>query len=62
MRSVFRVAFESEPEVRLGVPERLFDLPPATKLSDYDGRGRFMGTRNPVWGRVYVDTGGLRFD
>ena len=61
-RSVFRVAFESEPEVRLGVPERLFDLPPATTLRDYDGRGRFMGNRNAVWGRVYVDTGGLHFD
>ena len=59
--SLYRVTFETEPEVRLGVPELLFEVTPDTALTDYDGEGRFLASRNAVSGRrlVYVDTQGL---
>ena len=49
----------AEPDVRLGVPERVLDVPADVQLSDYDGHWRFVGVRIAVWGKVYVDTGGL---
>ncbi len=59
---MYRVALETEPTVRLGVPERLFTVPHDTNVMAYDGRGRFMGTQISIWGSVYVDTGGIRLD
>ena len=56
-RLVYRVAFESEPDVRLGVPEQLFELPANTKLTDFDGSSRFLGIHNLRGkSRLYVHT------
>ena len=53
-----RVAFETEPVVRLGAPEPLFKLPASTELLDYDGSSRFLCLRRRSGkSRVYVDTG-----
>jgi serine/threonine-protein kinase len=54
---VYRVALETAPVVRLGAPERLFDLPTNIVLTDYDGSSRLLGVRNSTgksW--LYVDT------
>ena len=58
-RNVYRVSLETEPVVRLGAPELLFELPSNIQLRDYDGSSRFLGVRNSRRGksRVYVDTG-----
>ena len=40
----FRVTFETDPKVKLGVPEPLFDLEPGAQITDFDGVGRFVGT------------------
>jgi serine/threonine protein kinase len=55
---VHRVAFETEPVVRLGTPEPLFPLPANTDVLDYDGSNRFLCRRRLRSGksRVYVDT------
>jgi len=54
---VFRVSLETEPGVRLGIPELLFELDPDAHVSDFDGVDRFLGaTSDPPGKRRLVFT------
>ena len=55
-RTTFRVSFEADPEVKLGLPEPLFAAEPGARTLDFDGVDRFLGSTQPAGRRELVFT------